>query len=149
MKHNVVARFDRRACCASAPGSDCGSADTRGRPFGRVEFDAASRGFQGYDANYAKGGPHRFLSGNLKPNIYYKAQDFALWAHGARGRRGLSRADFQVTDAAGDEVELVGLEVNIEPGMTEMSFAPEIAVYGGFSFDEPIGWAVEDASCGR
>jgi hypothetical protein len=41
------------------------------------EFDPASQAFGPCDAKEVNGGPHHDLAGNLKPNIYYKAQDFA------------------------------------------------------------------------
>jgi D-alanine-D-alanine ligase len=150
MKQVAVLRAGSRAGRATPLGTDRGSADCRERSAGPIQIDAASEAFGGYDANYAKYGPHQIPSErNFKPNIYYKAQDFTLRAHQALGRRGVRRADFHFAEAAGDEGELVGLEVNTGPGMTETSLAPEMAVHAGLSFDEPVGWAVEDASCGR
>jgi D-alanine-D-alanine ligase len=146
MKHDAVLG-DRGAGPAAPPGSDCSPPDSRDRPLRRLGLDAASEAFEGYVANYAKGALRHVPSGNLKQNIYYKAQDFARGARRARGRRGLSRAAFRFTEAAGDEGELVGLEVNTEPGMSETLLVPEIAVLAGSSFDEPLGWVVEDASC--
>lgn len=47
-------------------------------PPGGGEDRHASPAFGKCDARDAKGGPHHNRPGNLKPNIYYKAQDFAL-----------------------------------------------------------------------
>src|SRR5277367_3686660 len=134
MKHGAVVRADWRAGRVAPPGSDCGSA-APDRPFCPIEIVVASGAFGGYDANYAKYGPHHIPTENLKPNIYYKAQDFTLRVHQALGRRGVRRADFHFAEAAGDEGELVGLEVNTGPGMTETSLAPYMAVHAGLSFD--------------
>jgi hypothetical protein len=41
------------------------------------EFDPASQAFGGCDAKDVNGGLHHDRAGNLKPNIYYKPQDFA------------------------------------------------------------------------
>jgi D-alanine-D-alanine ligase len=41
------------------------------------------------------------------------------------------------------------LEVNTQPGMTEMSLVPELAAHAGISFDELVAWMVEDASLNR
>ena len=118
------------------------------RPLGQINSDPASQAFEGIEApKYAKGGPLHVASENLKPNIYYKAQDSTLRAHQAQGRCGVSRADFRFSGATGDEGELVGLEVNTEPGMTETSLAPEMGAHAGSSFDEPVAWMAEDASC--
>ena len=45
--------------------------------------------------------------------------------------------------------ELVVLEVNTQPGMTETSLVPEIAAHAGYSFGELVKWMVEDASLDR
>jgi D-alanine-D-alanine ligase len=44
---------------------------------------------------------------------------------------------------------LVCLEVNTIPGMTQTSLVPELAAYGGLSFDELVRWMIEDASLNR
>ena len=89
------------------------------------------------------------LPANLKPNIYHKVQDLTLRAHRALGCRGVSRADFRFDETKGDEGELVCLEVNTQPGMTETSLVPDMAAYAGMSFGELVAWMVEDASCDR
>lgn len=111
-----------------------------------IEVTAVSEAFYGYDAKYSKGGSIHTLPAKLQPNIYHRIQELALTAHRALGCRGMSRADFRYDEATG---ELVCLEVNTQPGMTEVSLAPEMAAYAGFSFPELVSWMVEDASCGR
>jgi D-alanine-D-alanine ligase len=44
---------------------------------------------------------------------------------------------------------LICREVNTQPGMTETSFAPELAAFAGITFDELVQWMVEDVSTGR
>ena len=59
----------------------------------------------------------------------------------------VSLAELQsTTDGA---AELICLEVNTQPGMTETSLVPELAQYAGWSFGELVRWLVEDASCNR
>ena len=72
-----------------------------------------------------------------------------LTAHRALGCRGVSRADFRFDETNGDEGELVCLEVNTQPGMTETSLVPEMAAHAGLSFGELVAWIAEDASCDR
>jgi D-alanine-D-alanine ligase len=119
------------------------------RPLGVIEIEPVSEAFYGYDAKYAKGGSRHVLPAILKPNIYHKVQELALEAHRALGCRGVSRADFRFDETAGGEGELVCLEVNTQPGMTETSLVPEMAAHAGLSFDELVAWMVEDASCDR
>ena len=119
------------------------------RPLDVIEILAADGGWYDYNAKYAKGGSKHVLPANLKPNIYQDIQQLALEAHRALGCRGVSRADFRYDDRPGGTGELVVLEVNTQPGMTETSLVPEMAAYAGFSFGELVQWMVEDASCNR
>jgi D-alanine-D-alanine ligase len=119
------------------------------RVFGVIEIEPVSEAFYGYDAKYAKGGSRHILPANLKPNIYHKVQDLTLRAHRALGCRGVSRSDFRYDETKGEEGELVCLEVNTQPGMTETSLVPEMAAHAGMSFGELVAWMVEDATCDR
>ncbi len=119
------------------------------RPLDVIEILAADGGWYDYNAKYAKGGSKHVLPANLKPNIYQDIQQLALEAHRALGCRGVSRADFRYDDRPGGTGELVVLEVNTQPGMTETSLVPEMAAYAGYSFGELVKWMVQDASCDR
>jgi D-alanine-D-alanine ligase len=119
------------------------------RAFGVIEIQPVSEAFYGYDAKYAKGGSRHVLPADLKPNIYHKVQDFTVKAHRALGCRGVSRADFRYDGSKVEEGELVCLEVNTQPGMTETSLVPEMAAHAGMSFGQLVAWMVEDASCDR
>ena len=114
-----------------------------------IEIRAAGGGWYDYEAKYAKGGSQHILPAILKPNIYQKVQELALEAHRALGCRGVSRADFRYDDRPEGTGELVVLEVNTQPGMTETSLVPEMAAHAGFSFGELVRWMVEDASRDR
>lgn len=114
-----------------------------------IEIKPVSEAFYGYDAKYAKGGSIHVLPAELKPKIYQEVQNLSLRAHRALGCRGLTRADFRYDETKGEGGELVCLEVNTQPGMTETSLAPEMAAHAGVSFGELVAWMVEDASCDR
>ena len=114
-----------------------------------IEIQAAGGGWYDYDAKYAPGGSVHVLPANLKEFVYQNVQELALVAHRALGCRGVSRTDFRYDDTPEGSGELVVLEVNTQPGMTETSLAPEIAAYAGMSFGELVRWMVEDASCDR
>jgi D-alanine-D-alanine ligase len=131
------------------PGRELTCAVMGDRPLEVIEILAADGGWYDYHAKYAKGGSKHVLPAVLKPNIYQQAQQLALEAHRALGCRGVSRADFRYDDRPGGTGELVVLEVNTQPGMTETSLVPEMAAYAGFSFGELVQWMVEDASCDR
>jgi D-alanine-D-alanine ligase len=105
--------------------------------------------FYDYEAKYAPGGSQHILPAEIKPNIYQEVRRLALRAHQALGCRGVSRADFRYDDRLGGTQGLFCLEVNTQPGMTEMSLVPELAAHAGISFEELVGWMVEDASLNR
>ena len=105
--------------------------------------------FYNYEAKYVKGGSRHLVPAPIQPKIYDKVQKMALKAHAALGCRGVSRSDFRFNDRAGDDGELVCLEINTQPGMTELSLVPELARHAGHSFEELVTWMVEDASCNR
>jgi D-alanine-D-alanine ligase len=119
------------------------------RSLGVIEIRPVSEGWYGYDAKYAKGGSLHVLPAEIKPKIYHDVQDLTLRAHRALGCRGVSRADFRFDESKGEDGELVCLEVNTQPGMTETSLVPDMATHAGIAFADLVAGMVEDASCDR
>ena len=119
------------------------------RALGVIDIRAADGGWYDYHAKYSKGGSIHILPAQIKGNIYQRIQELSLKAHQALGCRGVSRADIRYDDRPGGTGELVVLEVNTQPGMTETSLVPELAAHSGLSFGELVRWMVEDASCSR
>jgi D-alanine-D-alanine ligase len=115
---------------------------------GVIEIVPATR-FYDYEAKYVPGGSKHLLPAPISSFVYQQARRLALTAHRALGCRGVSRADFRYDDRIGGTGGLVCLEVNTQPGMTETSLVPELAVHAGISFDELVKWMVEDASLNR
>ncbi len=103
--------------------------------------------FYDYEAKYAAGGSRHVLPAQILLNVYQEVRRLSLAAHNALGCRGVSRADFRYDDRGTGE--LVCLEINTQPGMTETSLVPELAAYAGITFDELVRWMVEDASTNR
>jgi D-alanine-D-alanine ligase len=110
---------------------------------------ATDLAFYNYEAKYSAGGSQHTIPAQISPKIYDKVQKMSLKAHAALGCRGITRTDFRYNDAAGEDGELVCLEINTQPGMTPTSLAPEQALHAGHSFEELVAWMVEDASCNR
>jgi D-alanine-D-alanine ligase len=113
-----------------------------------IEIVAATR-FYDFEAKYAPGGSKHVLPAPISPFVYQEVRRLALKAHDALGCRGVTRADFRYDDQAAGTEGLVCLEVNTQPGMTETSLVPELAMYAGMTFDELVRWMVEDASLNR
>jgi D-alanine-D-alanine ligase len=105
--------------------------------------------FYNYEAKYAAGGSRHIVPAEIQPKIYDKVQKIALKAHAVLGCRGVTRTDFRYNDRAGEDGELVCLEINTQPGMTQTSLVPEQAAAAGHSFEDLVAWMVEDASCNR
>jgi len=131
------------------PGRELTCAVMGDQALGVIDIRPATGVFYDYDAKYAKGGSIHVLPAELKPNIYQRVQELALTAHQALGCRGVSRADLRYDDTPGGTGELVVLEVNTQPGLTETSLVPEMAAHAGYSFGELVKWMVEDASVDR
>ena len=119
------------------------------RALGVTEIKSVSSDWYDFDSKYAPGGSIHELPAKIKENIYLKVQELALKAHKALGCRGISRTDFRYDDTPGGTGELVVLEVNTQPGMTETSLAPEMAAHSGMTFGGLVKWMVQDASCDR
>ncbi len=128
------------------PGKELTCAVLGDRALDVIEIVPATR-FYDYEAKYAAGGSRHLLPAPILPNVYQEVRRLALAAHNALGCRGVSRADFRYDDRGTGE--LVCLEVNTQPGMTETSLVPELAAYAGITFDELVRWMVEDASTNR
>jgi D-alanine-D-alanine ligase len=128
------------------PGKELTCAVLGDRALDVIEIVPATR-FYDYEAKYAAGGSKHVLPAQILPNVYQEVRRLSLAAHNALGCRGVSRADFRYDDRGTGE--LVCLEVNTQPGMTETSLVPELAAYAGITFDELVKWMVEDASTNR
>jgi D-alanine-D-alanine ligase len=105
--------------------------------------------FYDYESKYAPGGSQHVLPADLSPDVYQLVRKYTVAACRALGCRGAARADFRYDDTTDGAGELICLEVNTQPGMTETSLVPELAQHAGWSFGELVRWLVEDASCNR
>ena len=130
------------------PGKELTCAVVGDEALGVIEIVPTVR-FYDYEAKYAPGGSKHLLPAPISPFVYQEARRLALAAHRALGCRGVSRADFRYDDRVEAAGGLVCLEVNTQPGMTETSLVPELAVHAGIAFDELVQWMVDDASLNR
>lgn len=105
--------------------------------------------FYDYEAKYSPGGSRHVIPAELEPRLYAQIMQLSLKAHQVLGCRGVSRSDFRYDDRYDGTGELVILETNTQPGMTETSLVPEQAVHAGHSFEELVQWILDDASLNR
>ncbi len=104
-------------------------------------------GFYDFTAKYTDGKTEHLIPADLPADITAQCLRDTEIAYQALGCRGVARADFRydATRPAGEQ--LVILEINTQPGMTELSLVPEQAAYLGQSFPELVAAMVEDAQC--
>ena len=130
------------------PGKELTCAVMGDRALGVIEIVANTK-FYDYEAKYAPGGSKHLLPAPISPDIYEEIRRLSLAAHRALGCRGVTRADFRYDDTLAGAKGLACLEVNTQPGMTEVSLVPELAAHAGISFEELVRWMIEDASLDR
>jgi len=111
-------------------------------PLGVTEIRPKA-GFYDYENKYTDGKTEHLCPAPLTKAEYDLVMQMALTAHRALGCRGLTRSDFRY-----DGKDFYILEINTQPGMTNLSLSPEIAAYAGISFNELVQKLVETASCG-
>ena len=101
--------------------------------------------FYDYKAKYTKAAKTKHLMpANIKKNDYKKVLKIAQRAHKALECRGVTRADFKFF-----KNKFYLLEINTQPGMTNLSLVPEIASYKGISFNNLVEKILLDASINR
>lgn len=120
-----------------------GAASYEPRPLAVTELRPAA-GFYDYEAKYTDGKAEHLIPAPVSPEIYDRAMNWAATAHRSLGCRGVSRSDLRYDDS---NEELVMLEVNTQPGMTQLSLVPEQAAHEGIAFTQLVDWLVETAQC--
>ena len=130
------------------PGKELTCAVMGDKALGVIEIVAATK-FYDYEAKYAPGGSKHLLPAPVAPAVYEECRRLSLLAHRALGCRGVTRADFRYDDSLAGIKGLSCLEVNTQPGMTETSLVPELAVHAGIAFEKLVRWMIEDSSLDR
>ena len=130
------------------PGKELTCAVMGDKALGVIEIVPTVK-FYDYEAKYAPGGSKHLLPAPVSAEIYEECRRLSLAAHRALGCRGVSRTDFRYDDSLADTKGLACLEVNTQPGMTEMSLVPELAQHAGIGFEDLVRWMIEDASLDR
>ena len=81
------------------------------------------------------------MPSRLKKKKYSEALKIAKKAHNVLGCKGVTRTDFKFF-----KNKFYILEINTQPGMTNLSLVPEIAQYKGINFPSLIEKILLDAS---
>ena len=113
-------------------------------PLGAIEL-IPKRSFYDYKAKYTKSAKTKhIMPAQLKNRDYKKVLSLAKQAHLALGCRGVTRSDFKFF-----KNKFYLLEINTQPGMTNLSLVPEIASFCGISFSDLVENILLDASINK
>ena len=115
-----------------------------GDPLGAIEL-VPKRLFYDYKAKYTKEAKTKhIMPARLNKNQYRKVLQIAKKAHQFLECKGITRSDFKLFNN-----KFYLLEINTQPGMTNLSLVPEIASYKGLSFENLVEKILLDASINR
>lgn len=130
------------------PGREIQVAVMGSKALGAIEI-IPTRSFYDYEAKYSSSAKTKHvIPVSMNESDYKKVLDTALQAHNTLGCKGVTRSDFRYNESDKDN-KIYILEVNTQPGMTNLSLVPEIANYYGLSFNELVEWIINDASINR
>ena len=123
------------------PGREIQAAILGNKKLGAIELKP-KRKFYDYQAKYnSKAKTSHIIPVNISKKNYNTLMTTALKAHKVIKCRGVTRSDFKFYKS-----KFYLLEINTQPGLTNLSLVPEIAQYNGMSFDTLIDWMIKDAS---
>ncbi len=126
------------------PGREIQAAIIGSNKLGAIELKP-KRKFYDYQAKYnSKSKTKHIIPVDLKNNDYKILMNIALKAHNLIGCRGVTRSDFKFFKG-----KFYLLEINTQPGMTNLSLVPEIAAYHGINFIKLIKMILKDASTNK
>ena len=115
----------------------------RGEVLGMIEILPKASFFYDYKSKYQSGGSEHIVPKDLKKEVRADLEKYALKAHNILGCRGVSRVDFKYDSETG---QMAILEVNTQPGMTNMSLVPDIAKQKGMSYEDVVEEILKDAA---
>jgi len=107
-----------------------------------VEAIPRDDSFYSYQSRYEIGMTTFVCPAEIDPQLAARAQALALECFELLGCHGCARVDLMLEDGGG---ELLLLEVNVVPGLTETSLLPQAADAAGIGFDELIERILDSA----
>ena len=141
---NKLKSYDEILVEEFIPGREIQVAILGKKKLGAIELKPKSK-FYDYKAKYSsKAKTKHIIPVNIKANEYKNVMNIALKAHKVLKCRGVTRSDFKFHNG-----KFYLLETNTQPGMTNLSLVPEIALYHGMNFFSLIDWIIKDASKNR
>jgi len=126
------------------PGKEIQVAIWGGKSIGAIEL-RPKREFYDYRAKYKKSAKTlHIMPADISSKKYREVLKISEKAHKLLKCRGITRCDFRFY-----KNNFFLLEINTQPGMTNLSLVPEIAKHYKISFVKLVKWMVNDASINR
>ena len=126
------------------PGQEIQVAIMGGKPLGAIEL-RPKRKFYDYEAKYKKSAKtEHIMPAEISKKKYKEVLNISRKANKVLGCKGIVRCDFRYY-----KNKFYLLELNTQPGMTDLSLVPEIARFYKISFEKLVKWMVDDASINR
>ena len=136
--------YDRILVEEYIPGKEIQAAIMGKKKLGAIEL-VPEREFYDYTAKYSVNAKtHHIMPAKIEKKKYNLVLSLAKRAHNVLGCKGITRSDFRFFNG-----KFYLLELNTQPGMTNLSLVPEIARYRGIKFEDLVVWMVKDATCNR
>ena len=101
-----------------------------------VEAVPREEDFYDFESRYTIGRTSFVCPAELPAALTARAQELSRDVFGLLGCRGLARVDLMLEE---DTDELFVLELNVTPGLTDTSLAPQAAEAAGIGFDDLVG----------
>ena len=141
---NLFKKYDQLLFEEYVGGKEIQVAVINGVALGAIEL-IPKRLFYDYKAKYTKGAKTKhIMPARLNKNKYQEVLKIAKKTHRVIGCRGVTRSDFKFF-----KNKFNILEINTQPGMTNLSLVPEIAHFKGLSFENLVEKILLDASVNR
>ena len=126
------------------PGQEIQVAVMGGKSIGAIEL-RPKRKFYDYKAKYKKSAKTlHIMPAPISKKKYKEVLKISEKANKILKCKGITRCDFRFY-----KNKFYLLEVNTQPGMTNLSLVPEIAKYSNISFVQLVKWMVNDSSVNR
>ena len=123
------------------PGKEIQAAVMGNKALGAIEL-VPRRKFYDYEAKYSSSAKTKhIMPAEISKKKYNEVLALAKKAHKSLGCKGITRSDFRFYNN-----KFYLLEVNTQPGMTDLSLVPEIAKFNNINFIQLIEWIINDAS---
>ena len=137
-------RYDNLILEEYIGGQEIQAAVINGKSIGAIEL-IPKRSFYDYKAKYTKKAKTKhIMPAKLSRKNYAKVLKIAEKTHKVLKCRGVTRSDFKFF-----KNNFYLLELNTQPGMTNLSLVPEIANYIGITFENLVEKILLDASTNR